>query len=124
GSAVVWQTGFLKSTIQDVITTPERKFLMFDISFTAHTPDCLEMPYNPVIRNADLGTNGPHVYHLGGSSCLAGDQLGPYSFDRARRAGDDLILEHILHCTRVKTTMSRGVQHPDIRMIDISGEYR
>lgn len=124
GSAVVWQTGFLKSTIQDVITTPERKFLMLDISFTAHTPDCLEMPYNPVIRNADFGTNGPHVYHLGGSSCLAGDQLGPYSFDREMRVGDELILEDMIHYTMVKTTMFNGVQHPDIGMIDISGEYR
>ena len=124
GSAVVWQTGFLKATIQDVITTPERKFLMLDISFTAHTPDCLEMPYNPVIRNAAYGTDGSHVYYLGGSSCLAGDQLGPYSFDREMHVGDELILEDMIHYTMVKSTMFNGVRHPDIGMIDSAGEYR
>lgn len=124
GSAVVWQTGFLKATILDVITTPERKFLMLDISFTAHTPDCLEMPYNPVIRNATYGTGGSHVYYLGGSSCLAGDQLGPYSFDREIRIGDVLILEDMIHYTMVKSTMFNGVRHPDIGVIDSAGKYR
>lgn len=123
GSAVVWQTGFLKTTVLDVITTPDRKFLMLDISFTAHTPDCLEMPYNPTIRDAHFGTDGPYVYYLGGSSCLAGDQLGPYIFDREMIAGDTLILEDMIHYTMVKTTMFNGVPHPDIGMIDQKGQY-
>lgn len=124
GSAVVWQTGFLKATVLDVITTPARKFLMLDISFTAHTPDCLEMPYNPVIRGAQYGDNGPNVYMLGGSSCLAGDQLGPYSFDQEMKVGDALILEDMIHYTMVKTTMFNGVQHPDIGMIQEDGTYK
>ena len=123
GSAVVWQTGFLKATVLDVITTPERKFLMLDISFTAHTPDCLEMPYNPTIRNAQFGTDGRYVYYLGGSSCLAGDQLGPYAFDREMVAGDSIILEDMIHYTMVKTTMFNGVPHPDIGMITTAGNY-
>lgn len=124
GSAVVWQTGFLKTTILDVITTPDRKFLMLDMSFTAHTPDCLEMPYNPVIRNAEYGSEGAHVYYLGGASCLAGDQLGPYAFNRKMEPGDTLILEDMIHYTMVKTTMFNGVHHPDIGMIDTDKNYK
>lgn len=124
GSAVVWQTGFLKTTIQDVINTPERKFLMLDISFTAHTPDCLEMPYNPAIRDATFGSDGNHVYYLGGSSCLAGDQLGPYSFDKEMHAGDSLIMEDMIHYTMVKSTMFNGVHHPDIGILDSNRNYR
>lgn len=124
GSAVVWQTGFLKSTILDVISTPDRNFLMLDISFTAHTPDCLEMPYNPGIRGAQYGSKGAHVYYLGGSSCLAGDQLGPYSFERPMEPGDELIFEDMIHYTMVKTTMFNGVHHPDIGMINQNNEYK
>lgn len=124
GAAVVWKTGFLKTTVQDVIDSPDRKFLMLDISFTAHTPDCLEMPYNPEIRNASYGTKGPHVYYLGGTSCLAGDQLGPYSFNREMKTGDTLILEDMAHYTIVKTTMFNGVHHPDIGLLERSGEYK
>ncbi|MBY5958412.1 carboxynorspermidine decarboxylase [Membranicola marinus] len=124
GSAVAWQTGFLKTTVKDVIDTPDRKFLMLDISFTAHTPDCLEMPYNPAVRHAQFGTNGEHVYYLGGASCLAGDQLGPYSFKNKMQAGDHLILEDMIHYTLVKTTMFNGVQHPDIGMIDRADQYK
>ncbi len=123
GSAIAWQTGFLKTTIEDVIDTPDRKFLMLDISFTAHTPDCLEMPYNPTVRDARFGTDSEHVYYLGGASCLAGDQLGPYSFDREMNPGDTLILEDMIHYTMVKTTMFNGVRHPDIGMIDREDKY-
>lgn len=124
GSAVVWETGFLKTTILDVINTPDRKFLMLDISFTAHTPDCLEMPYNPSLQHGEYGTNGPFVYYLGGASCLAGDQIGPYSFEQEMKVGDSLILKDMIHYTMVKTTQFNGVNHPDIGMIDSTGHYK
>lgn len=124
GSAIAWQTGFLKSTVLDIVTTPVQKILMLDVSFTAHMPDCLEMPYNPAIRNAKYGKNGPYVYQLGGMSCLAGDQLGPYSFEKEIVVGDELIFEDMIHYTMVKTTMFNGVKHPDIGKIDEHGNYQ
>ncbi|WP_236978063.1 carboxynorspermidine decarboxylase [Membranihabitans maritimus] len=124
GSAIAWQTGFLKSTVMDVIDTPMRKCLILDISFTAHMPDCLEMPYNPEVRGAKYGTEGNHVYQLGGTSCLAGDQLGPYSFENEVKVGDEVIFEDMIHYTMVKTTMFNGVRHPDIGIINGRGEYR
>ena len=123
GAAIAWQAGFLKATVLDVIHTPIRRFLMLDVSFTAHMPDCLEMPYDPAIRHARTGSHGEHVYYLGGSSCLAGDQLGPYTFEREMEPGDPLIFEDMIHYTMVKTSMFNGVHHPDIGMLHTDGRY-
>ncbi|GAA5225397.1 carboxynorspermidine decarboxylase [Membranihabitans marinus] len=123
GSAIAWQTGFLKASVLDIVETPVQKILILDVSFTAHMPDCLEMPYNPAIRKANYGSEGKFVYQLGGMSCLAGDQLGPYSFERAMDIGDEIIFEDMIHYTMVKTTMFNGVRHPDIGKIDVDGNY-
>jgi len=114
GSAVAWETGFLISTVEDLILQSEFTYAMLDVSFTAHLPDCLEMPYRPEIRGAHLPTVGDLVYRLGGSSCLAGDFLGDYAFDQPLQVGDRLIFEDMMHYTLVKTTMFNGVPHPAI----------
>lgn len=120
GSAIVWQTGFLLSTVLDLIPTPDLTHVMLDVSFTAHMPDCLEMPYQPEIVGATASEGG---YRLGGSSCLAGDFLGDYQFDRALSVGDRLVFEDMMHYTMVKTTMFNGVAHPAIGCLKKDGSF-
>jgi carboxynorspermidine decarboxylase len=123
GSAIAWETGFLLSTVQDLIPTSALTNVMLDISFTAHTPDCLEMPYKPVIRGAHDPQEGEKVYRMGGSSCLAGDFLGNYAFAEDLAMGDRLIFEDMMHYTMVKTSMFNGVVHPSIGMIKKDGTF-
>lgn len=123
GAAIVWQTGFLLSMVRDIIPTPDITHAMLDISFTAHTPDCLEMPYKPAIRGAREPEAGKKVYRLGGSSCLAGDFMGDYAFDQELAIGDQLIFEDMMHYTMVKTTMFNGVVHPSIGILHKDGSF-
>ncbi|MEA5617977.1 carboxynorspermidine decarboxylase [Cronbergia sp. UHCC 0137] len=123
GSAIAWETGFLLSTVQDLIPTPALTNVMLDISFTAHTPDCLEMPYKPVIRGAHDPQDGEKAYCMGGSSCLAGDFIGNYAFTEDLSIGDRLIFEDMMHYTMVKTSMFNGVVHPAIGMIKKDGTF-
>ncbi len=123
GSAIAWETGFLVGKILDLIPTDDLTNVMLDISFTAHMPDCLEMPYKPVIRGAREPQPGDTIYRMGGSSCLAGDFLGDYAFDRQLAVGDRLIFEDMMHYTMVKTSMFNGVVHPSIGRIDHSGQF-
>ena len=120
GSAFAWQTGYLVSTVLDVHIANGVKTLILDVSFTAHMPDTLEMPYRPAVRGArdpqPGETRGPNTYRLGGVSCLAGDYLGEYVFEQPVRTGDRLILEDMIHYTMVKTTFFNGVHHPDIAL--------
>ena len=124
GSAMVWQTGTLDSTVLDVVNNYGHKTLMLDVSFTCHMPDTLEMPYRPVVRGASAEPNSafPYAYRLGGMSCLAGDYLAEYYFPQPIRPGDEIIFEDMAHYTTVKTTMFNGVPHPDIVLLDADGE--
>ncbi len=122
GSAIVWKTGFLLSTVLDLIPTATVTHAMLDVSFTAHMPDCLEMPYKPDIMGARQLSKGAG-YRLGGSSCLAGDFIGDYDFDQALSVGDRVIFEDMMHYTMVKTTMFNGVVHPSIGVLKKSGSF-
>ena len=124
GSAIVWQTGFLMATVLDLIPTDELTNVMLDVSFTAHMPDCLEMPYKPAIRDAHEPQAEKTVYRMGGSSCLAGDFLGDYSFERELAIGDRLLFEDMMHYTMVKTSMFNGVVHPSIGALDKDGKFK
>jgi carboxynorspermidine decarboxylase len=96
---------------------------MLDVSFTAHMPDCLEMPYKPAIRGAHEPQEGERVYRMGGSSCLAGAFLGDYAFSHDLSVGDRIIFEDMMHYTMVKTTMFNGVVHPSIGVIRKDGTF-
>lgn len=119
GAAYVWETGALVSEILDIVSSDGVKTLMLDTSFTAHMPDCLEMPYTPKVREAEILTESSsieegHRFRLGGSSCLAGDWVGEYLFPSLPKVGDRLVFSDMMHYTMVKTTMFNGVAHPDI----------
>ena len=114
GSAVAWETGELVARILDIVDNGGVKTAMLDVSFTAHMPDTLEMPYRPKILGATDPAPGKPTYRLGGCSCLAGDYLEEYAFDQPLRTGDQLILLDMMHYTMVKTTTFNGVRHPAI----------
>jgi carboxynorspermidine decarboxylase len=124
GSAIVWETGFLMGTVLDLLPADDLINVMLDVSFTAHMPDCLEMPYKPAIRGARNPQVGEKAYRMGGASCLAGDFLGDYAFDRDLAIGDILIFEDMMHYTMVKTSMFNGVVHPSIGAIDRAGNFK
>jgi carboxynorspermidine decarboxylase len=115
GSAFAWETGVLVAEVVDVVETKGIKTAILNISFTAHMPDCLEMPYKPRIRGAYQDViEGKQIYRMGGNSCLAGDYMGFWSFDDELKPGDQVIFEDMIHYTMVKSTMFNGVNHPSI----------
>lgn len=124
GSAIVWQTGFLLSTVQDLIWGPNHTNVILDVSFTAHMPDCLEMPYKPVIRGAHEPQENERAYRMGGSTCLSGDFCGDYAFSDELAIGDRIIFEDMMHYTMVKSTMFNGVLHPSIGCLKEDGTFQ
>jgi carboxynorspermidine decarboxylase len=114
GSAFTYQTGYLVSTVLDIVENNDIKTAILDVSFTCHMPDCLEMPYKPGILGATDERTGKPTYRVGGISCLAGDFMGNWSFDKELKTGDKIIFDDMIHYTTVKTTMFNGVNHPPI----------
>jgi len=115
GSAFAWETGYLLSTIVDIVENRGIKTALLDVSFAAHMPDCLEMPYKPRIMGSCFEpVEGKPTYRMGGSSCLSGDYVGFWSFDNELQIGDKIVFEDMIHYTMVKTTFFNGVGHPSI----------
>lgn len=114
GSAFTWRTGYLVSTIEDIVENGGIRTAMLDVSFACHMPDCLEMPYKPAVIGAHDPADGERRWRLGGNSCLAGDFYGDWAFDAEPKIGDRVVFEDMIHYTMVKTTMFNGVEHPSI----------
>ena len=124
GSAFVWQTGVLVSSVLDIVENRGIKTAMLDVSFACHMPDCLEMPYKPAITGATDEVEGKPTYRMGGNSCLSGDFYGDWSFDNELQPGDLIIFEDMIHYTMVKTTMFNGVSHPSIGIWTREDEFK
>jgi carboxynorspermidine decarboxylase len=124
GSAFAWETGELVSTVEDIIENQGIKTAILDVSFTAHMPDCLEMPYKPKISGATDPVQGKPTYRLGGNSCLSGDVMGEWSFEKELVAGDRIVFLDMIHYTMVKTTTFNGVHHPSIGIWTKEGQFR
>jgi len=124
GSAFAWETGELVATVEDIVDNQGIRTAMLNVSFTAHMPDCLEMPYKPKILGATDPVPGKPVYRLGGTSCLSGDFMGDWSFDKKLKPGDKIIFLDMIHYTMVKTTTFNGVQHPSIGIWTREGKFK
>ena len=122
GSAWCWQTGDLEATVVDVVSNSGINTAIVDVSFACHMPDCLEMPYKPKITQAldEVDPSKP-TYRMGGNSCLSGDYVGDWSFEKPLKIGDRITFEDMNHYTTVKTNMFNGVQHPSILFKRLDG---
>jgi carboxynorspermidine decarboxylase len=127
GSAIAWRTGDLVATVLDIVNSRGIKTIMLDVSFTAHMPDTLEMPYRPRIVGAhDPSETTPPsmLFRIGGMSCLSGDYMEAYAFENEPKIGDLIVFEDMIHYTMVKTTTFNGVGHPDISILKPNGKYK
>ncbi len=122
GSAFTWRTGDLITSVVDVVENQGVKTAIIDVSFACHMPDCLEMPYQPKITESVEVDSSLPTYRLGGISCLSGDFIGDWSFEKPLEIGDRLTLEDMNHYTTVKTNMFNGIQHPSIVLCRANGE--
>lgn len=131
GEAIGWESGFLIGEVVDIV---KNEFLVaiLDISATAHMPDCLEMPYRPMVRNSKkaklkhkkhLVGKEKYAYRFGGPSCLSGDVIGDYSFSEPLCVGDRIIFEDMVHYTIVKNNTFNGIPLPSIGCLREDGSF-
>ena len=113
GEAVGWETGVLVSSVLDVFINGMNVAIL-DTSAEAHMPDTLAMPYRAKVRGAGEANEKKYTYRLGGNTCLAGDIMGDYSFDKPLEVGDKIIFEDQIHYTFVKNTTFNGIKLPSL----------
>ncbi len=116
GEAVARDCGLLMTTVLDIVSGGKGQppAVILDSSAAAHMPDVLEMPYRPQIIGAGELDEKRYSYSLGGLTCLAGDVIGSYSFDKQLKPGQRLYLLDMAHYTMVKNNFFNGLRLPGI----------
>lgn len=132
GEAVALNAGYLCCRVLDVIAPPDAQsgqpgIAILDMSAACHTPDVLEMPYQPPLYGAQVGAGAgarDFCYRLGGPTCLAGDVLGAYTFPAPLAAGDALVFGDMAIYTTCKNNTFNGMPLPPIWLLPRDGAPR
>lgn len=113
GEAVALNAGWLAASVLDVVHNG-MDIAILDASAACHMPDVLEMPYRPEIEGAGKPREKAFTFRLGGNTCLAGDIIGDYSFDKPLKEGDKLFFKDMAIYSMVKNNTFNGMALPDI----------
>ena len=122
GEAVALNAGYLKTTVLDIVENAGITTLILDASAACHMPDVLEMPYRPTLKDSGEPGKKQYTYRLSSYTCLAGDIIGDYSFDRKIQIGDTLYFEDMAIYSMVKNNTFNGIGLPDIVLRHENGE--
>lgn len=120
GEAVALNAGFLIASVMDIIDNG-MNIAILDTSAACHMPDVIEMPYRPNIIGSGEANVKKYTYRLGGHTCLAGDIIGDYSFDKPLNIGDRLVFCDMAIYSMVKTNTFNGMKLPSIALCDKDG---
>lgn len=123
GGGLLVDAGYLVATVLDLHHN-EADIAILDASASTHMPDVLEVPYTPPVLGAGAPGELAHTYTLGGKTCMTGDVIGSYSFDRPLAIGDRIVLGDMMQYTFVKSTTFNGTPLPDLAMLEKDGTYR
>jgi carboxynorspermidine decarboxylase len=123
GEAIALNAGFLFTSVLSIVNDNDISTAILDTSAACHMPDVLEMPYRPPLLNSGKPGEMPHTYRLAGSTCLAGDIIGDYSFAQALKCGDKLVFGDMAIYSMVKNNTFNGLPLPAIYAAE-AGELR
>jgi len=121
GEAIALDAGYLVTTVMDIVKTDRLPVLILDTSAACHMPDVLEMPYRPPLKDSGEIGDKKYCYRLSSRTCLAGDIIGDYSFDKEIEIGDRLIFEDMAIYSMVKNNTFNGMALPDIAVLKENG---
>lgn len=121
GEAVALDAGFLVASVRDVFDYGGKPIAILDASAECHMPDVIAMPYRPPVEGAGLPGEKPYTYRLGGPTCLAGDVIGDYSFDRPLQPSSQIVFGDMAIYSIVKNTTFNGMPLPAIAVRRKSG---
>ncbi len=121
GEAIALNAGYLVSSVLDIVENG-MEIAILDTSAACHMPDVIEMPYRPPLYMSGEKGEKAHTYRLGGPTCLSGDVIGDYSFDKGLEVGQKLIFQDMAIYSMVKNNTFNGMRLPDIKILKQSGE--
>ncbi len=123
GEAIALNAGYLVTEVLDIVENGIET-LVLDASATCHMPDVLEMPYRPPLRHGFEAGEKAYTYRLSSNTCLTGDIIGDYSFEKPVEIGDKLYFEDMAIYSFVKNNTFNGIGLPSLVLMDKTGDCR
>lgn len=123
GEAIALNAGSLVTEVLDIFENGIET-LVLDASATCHMPDVLEMPYRPPLRHGFEAGEKAYTYRLSSNTCLTGDIIGDYSFEKPVEIGDKLYFEDMAIYSFVKNNTFNGIGLPSLVLMDKTGDCR
>ena len=130
GEAVALDAGTLEATVLE-IQPPGADGIsnaILDVSAACHMPDVLEMPYTPRVQMENVkckmendASGASYTYRFGGPTCLAGDEIGTYTFPHPLAEGDRVVFEDMAIYSMVKNNTFNGMPLPSIAVRRVDG---
>ena len=121
GEAIALNAGYLVTEVMDIVENG-LSVLILDASAACHMPDVLEMPYRPPLKDSGKAGEKEFTYRLSSCTCLAGDVIGDYSFDKQIYVGDKLYFEDMAIYSMVKNNTFNGIPLPGIAVMKEDGD--
>lgn len=123
GEAIALNAGYLVTEVLDIFENGIET-LVLDASATCHMPDVLEMPYRPPLRHGFEAGEKAYTYRLSSNTCLTGDIIGDYSFEKPVEIGDKLYFEDMAIYSFVKNNTFNGIGLPSLVLMEKTGDCR
>ena len=123
GEAIALNAGYLVTEVLDIVENGIET-LVLDASATCHMPDVLEMPYRPPLRHGFEAGEKAYTYRLSSNTCLTGDIIGDYFFEKPVEIGDKLYFEDMAIYSFVKNNTFNGIGLPSLVLMDKTGDCR
>ena len=121
GEAIALNAGYLVTEVMDIVENG-LSVLILDASAACHMPDVLEMPYRPPLKDSGNAGEKAFTYRLSSCTCLAGDVIGDYSFDKQIQVGDKLYFQDMAIYSMVKNNTFNGIPLPGIAVMKEDGD--
>ena len=121
GEAIALNAGYLVTEVMDIVENG-LSVLILDASAACHMPDVLEMPSRPPLKDSGNAGEKAFTYRLSSCTCLAGDVIGDYSFDKQIYVGDKLYFQDMAIYSMVKNNTFNGIPLPGIAVMKEDGD--
>lgn len=120
GEAIALNAGYLVTEVLD-LTENDMPIAILDTSAACHMPDVLEMPYRPPLFGSGMSGELEFTYRLGSQTCLSGDSIGEYSFEKPLSIGDRMVFGDMAIYSMVKNNTFNGMPLPSIMLLKKDG---
>lgn len=118
GAALVREAGFIVSSVLDIFDSDGKAIAVLDTT-VGHMPEVFEYGFEPDVAGHD--DEASHDYILAGSSCLAGDIFGEYTFHEPLAPGARVVFENAGAYTLAKAHMFNGIDLPAVYALTLDG---